>query len=277
MSSHFVNSNFNPAAYFAEQKLTSTPGQKATSGGLSIAITTILIFILMFVKISVPNPPYTSKQPEVEIDLGITSSYGDPNQGGPSPTPPELGNGGGGEGNPNSTPVAGGAGNVVTDDKSDVYNGPPIDPPQSDGTSNALKDKLKNIGNRKGKPGNPNGIEGGSGNIGWGPGKGSGITGNHGKKPGNGIFGYDFTNYKVTSTLRRLNADGVGTVACRVTVDCDGRWIVSEYGSRGTTYNGSVEGLRNVVTTFLRSASFEKIGKTCPESGIIYIEVKNSY
>ncbi len=264
--------------YIIDKKLSSTTEQKLTSGALAIAIAAALIFLLWFVKIVIPNPPFETKQGVVEVDLGLVDAgYGSPEQGGPSPTPPALG---GATSDGGSSTPSGGEGKIITSEGEKTVNLPPIDPPSSTSASEdpALKGKLGKIGNRKGKnAGDPNGINGGTGNKGWGPGPGNtGITGNHGKRVGgNGLYGYDFTNYKLTSDLRRVNADGQGTIVCRVQVDCGGNWSVTEYGSRGTTYNGSVGGLQSVVTTFLRSSHFEKVGEKCPESGLIYIEVKS--
>jgi hypothetical protein len=261
--------------YVIEKKLSSTVQEKMTSAFLALAITAMLVFLMWFIKIIVPNPPFETKQGVVEVQLDIPQMNVASEAGGSGDEEVAHGEHGGG-GNPEP---AGGIGKVITSTEPDNTNYPPIKPPTTDGTNSTLKDKLKGVGNRKGKPGDPNSTSetggdwrsktpggGAGGSGGWkGPGSGGGT----------GLYSYNFTNYTMNSTLRTVNADGTGTIVCRVSVDCGGNWSVVEYSSRGTTYNGSPSGLQKVVTSFLHSATFQRIGDKCPESGYISIEVKN--
>ena len=268
------------SSYIIDQKLSSTPGQKMTSGMLALIFSAAIIMLMWFLRISVPNPPFDVKQGVVELDFGAPDAgFGSPDQGGPSATPPEKGSDQGDDGG--SPSQAGGFGKVVTSDgEKSTVTYPPIDPPQSTSPSEDpnLAKRLGHIGKRGGTPGNPNGVNGGKGDKGYGDGPKSGVQGNHGVKPGgNGLYSYDFTNFRLNSNVRKVDADGYGTIACRVSVDCGGNGRVIEYSARGTTYTGSARGAQNVVTYFLRNSHFEKIGDKCPESGLIYIEVKASY
>lgn len=269
--------------YVIEENLTTSTNEKLTSGGLALLITAALIFILWFLHITVPNPPFEVKQGVVLLDFGLVDGgFGQPDQGGPSPTPPAQG--GPQEAGGGSTAPAGGFGNIVTNDG--VKNTPalpPIDPPASTTPSMdpRLKDRLK-VGTRtgNGQPGTPNGFPGGSGTTGSGPGGSSGgVTGSGGNKPGgagNGVFSYNFTHFKLSSSVTKVNADGEGNIVCRVSVDCAGRASVIEYSSRGTTYTGSQSNLRQVFDYFLSRSTFTKIGEKCPESGLVTLTVKTT-
>ncbi|MCC7296695.1 MAG: hypothetical protein IT244_00060 [Bacteroidia bacterium] len=270
------------SSYIIENNLSTSTNEKLTSGGLALVITAGLILILWFLRISVSNPPFDVKQGVVLLDFGmVDGGFGAPDQGGPSPTPPaqggETGDDGGGQ------TQAGGFGDIVNNDA--VKNAPslpPINPPAS--TSPSVDPRLKNrkIGTRtgNGQPGDPNGFPGGSGRTGSGTGgNNGGVTGNGGKRPGgvgNGVFSYNFTNFKLSSTVTKVNADGEGNIVCRVSVDCGGRASVIEYGSRGTTYTGSESNMKQVFDYFLSRSSFSKIGEKCPESGLVTLTVKTS-
>lgn len=271
--------------YIIEEKLDSSNGEKLTSGGLALIITAALIFLLWFLRISVPNPPFEVKQGVVVLDFGLVDGgFGQPDQGGPSPTPPDLGGPTGATGGSN-TP-AGGYGPLLTNEgqKINTKNLPEIDPPASTNPSadTRLAERLGKIGKRSGdgSPGDPRGFPGGSGSTGSGPGGSSGgITGGGGNRPGgvgNGVFSYNFTHFKLSSTLTRVNADGEGNIVCRVSVDCAGRASVIEYGSRGTDYTGSAANLRQVFDYFLSKSSFTKVGEKCPESGLVTLKVNTT-
>lgn len=269
------------STYILSGKLTSTPGEKITSGGLALIISAALVFILWFLRITVPNPPFEEKQGVVILDFGLVDAgFGQPDQGGPSPTAPALG---GETGSSSSPSQSGGYGPVVTNDQPNTPALPPISPPASTTPSmdTRLKDRLSKIGNRTGtgQPGDKDGFPGGTGSTGSGPGGNTGVTGNGGSKPGgkgNGVFSYNFTHFKLTSTVTKVNADGEGNIVCRVSVDCAGRASVIEYGSRGTSYTGSASNLRAVFDYFINRSTFTKIGEKCPESGLVTLTVKTT-
>lgn len=267
--------------YVIEEKLTSTRNEKLSSAGMSIVISAALIFLLWFLHISVPNPPFDIKQGVVELDFGLVDGgFGQPDQGGPSPTPPAQGGDNGSGGGPVQS---GGYGPTNTNDASDAdvhisQNNPPVTETQSE-----IAKRWKNAGSKRTgtQPGDPNGFPGGDGRTGSGPGgNNGGVTGNGGTRPGgvgNGVFSYNFTNFKLTSTVTKVNADGEGNIVCRVSVDCAGRASVVEYSSRGTNYTGSESNLRQVFDYFLSRSSFTKIGEKCPESGLVTLTVKTSF
>lgn len=266
--------------YVIEEKLSSSTNEKFSSAALALVISMALVFILWFLRISVPNPPFEIKQGVVELDFGLVDAgFGQPDQGGPSPTPPAQGgdNGGGGGG-----PVqSGGYGPTTTNDasSSDVsvsQNNPPVTETQSE-----IAKRWKNSGTKRTgtQPGDPNGFPGGTGRTGSGPGGQTGVTGNGGTRPGgvgNGVFSYNFTNFKLSSSVTKVNADGEGNIVCRVSVDCAGRASVVEYGSRGTNYTGSESNMRQVFDYFISRSTFTKTGEKCPESGLVTLTVKTT-
>lgn len=275
------------AFYVVEEKLSSTTKEKLTSGVLSIVISSGIIMLLWFLHITVPNPPFDVKQGVVILDFGLVDGgFGAPDQGGPSPTPPAEGGPNGEEGG--SPTQAGGMGAVVTNDGANpkTVSLPPIDPPASTTPSvdPRLKNRLGKVGKRtgSGQPGDPKGWEGGSGNTGSGGTNNTGGvhgdgTGTRPGGKGSGVFSYKFTNYKLSSSVRTVNADGEGDIVCRVSVDCAGRPSVIEYGSRGTTYTGSGANMRAVFDYFLGNSTFTKVGERCPESGLVTLTVKTGY
>jgi hypothetical protein len=269
-------------AFVLEDKLSSSANEKITSAGLALLITAGLIFILWFLKITVPNPPFDVKQGVVILDIGLVDAgFGQPDQGGPSPDAPALG---GPQGDDAGASQSGGYGDIVTNEANKAAATlPPIKPPTSTQPSvdPRLKNRMGKIGSRTGTgPGDPSGFPGGTGSTGSGPGgtKG-GVTGNGGITPGgvgNGVFSYNFTHFKLSSTVTKVNADGEGNIVCRVSVDCAGRASVIEYGSRGTTYSGSVTNMKNVFDYFINRSTFTKIGDKCPESGLVTLTVKTT-
>jgi hypothetical protein len=266
--------------YIVEEKLDSTQGQKVSSGLMATVITALLLGILWFVRISMPNPPLDLKEGVLELDMGVVDGgFGDPNSGGPSPTPPALGDSkGDGGGDPSPS---GGEGKVVTNDGENSVNLPPIDPPKrGDQTDPNLAKRLK-VGKRTGSgsstEGNPNGWVGGKGKTGSGTGgNDGGVTGTNGRNPGGGkgLYSYAFTQFKLNSGVREVQANGDGVLAYRVRVNCDGTWsIVGE--SAGFTYNGGADA-KIVFTNFLRKSSFERFGESCPETGTVTVNVRKS-
>lgn len=270
--------------YIIQENLSTTVKEKITSGVLSAIISTALILLLWFIHLSVPNPPFEVKKGVVILDFGLVDGgFGAPDQGGPSATPPAQGISGGENGG--SPAQTGGYGDLVNNDNSDATTAlPPIQPPVSKNPVSAIdkyKDKIGKRGGSTGKEGTPDGWPDGTGTTGSGPGGKTGVTGDGtGTRPGgkgNGVYSYNFTHFKLNSTVRSVNADGEGVIACRVSVDCAGRPSVIEYGSRGTTFTGSQANLRSVFDDFLGKSTFTKTGEKCPESGIISLTVKRTY
>ncbi|MBS3913805.1 MAG: hypothetical protein KG003_04860 [Bacteroidetes bacterium] len=271
------------ATYIVEKNLTTTNAEKATSWGIALVISSALIFLLWFLHITVPNPPFEVKQGVVELDFGmVDGGFGQPDQGGPSPTPPAQGGEVSDGGAPNA--ASGGYGDIVNNDADNSnVNLPPIEPPQSSQPSGDPRlGRLGKVGSRtgSGQPGDPNGFPGGSGRTGSGSGgNNGGVTGIGGRVPGtrgNGLYSYNFANFKLQSDVTKVNADGEGDIVCRVSVDCGGRSSVIEYGSRGTTYSGSLGNMRQVFDYFLSKSTFVKIGEKCPESGYVTLKVRRT-
>lgn len=263
--------------YIVEEKLDSTQGQKVSSGLMASVITAFLLGILWFVKIGMPNPPLDMKEGVLELDMGVVDGgFGNPNSGGPSPTPPALGdNQGDGGGDPSPS---GGEGKVVTNEGENSVKLPPIDPPKrGDQTDPNLAKRLK-VGKRTGKSGNQNGEENGNpeglNNTSSGPGKKPGNYGTEQPGKGTGLFSYKFTNFKLNSSVTYVNADGSGNIVVRVRVDCNGKATVVTWNESGTTYNGTDANMRQVFLYFLGQSYFTKVGDKCPESGLVTLSVK---
>lgn len=258
-----------------EQDLNTTQGQKAASAGLAVLFTGLFLLIFWFIRIHIPDPPFEKpKIGTLEVDMEVIPPIPTPNSGGGSPEPAKGDHGGEMGGVPNP----GGIGNVITEKESPV-NAPTIEPPTS--TSSSMDPRLKNrIGqgatHKGGTAGDPNG---GKGTGQWksqGPGPGAGQYKGAGG-PGSGMLSYKFGNYKLNSSVTQVETNGSGIIVCSVQVDCDGRWSVVTYGSRGTTFTGSNIDLRNVVSYVLRNSTFVRTGDVCPEIGDISINVKSSY
>jgi hypothetical protein len=266
--------------YVIEEKLTTTIAEKAKSWGLASVITAGLIFILYFLHITVPNPPYEVKQGVVELDFGMPeNSFGQPDQGGPSPTPPAPGGEVGGGSN---SPQAGGYGEIVKNEgEKESSELPEYNPPSSQNSGDPRLGRLGKIGQRtgNGQPGS-GGLPGGKGTTGSGSGGNTGgVTGTGGRGGGGGgIYSYSFNTFKLSSTVTKVNADGEGNIVCRVWVDCAGRFTVQEYGTRGTTYNGSVANMRQVFDYFMSHSTFTSKSSNCekPESGLVTLVIKST-
>ncbi|MFN5251646.1 MAG: hypothetical protein ACOVQJ_08130 [Bacteroidia bacterium] len=268
--------------YVIETKLTTSTSEKVQSGGIALVITALLILLMYFVRISVDNPPFPETQGVVELDFGVVDGgFGQPDQGGPSPTPPAQGGPVGDNGGQASN--SGGYGDIAQNDADNSVNLPPIKPPVSTQPSvdPRLKDRIGKVGARtgNGQPGDPNGFPGGTGRTGSGNGgNNGGVTGNGGSRPGSGtgLYSANFTNFKLSSTVRKVNADGEGNIVCRVSVDCAGNASVVQYGARGTTYTGSESNMKAVFDYFMSKSSFSKVGEKCPESGLVTLTIKQS-
>ncbi|MBL7811136.1 MAG: hypothetical protein JNL57_02845 [Bacteroidetes bacterium] len=266
--------------YVVEEKLISTPRIRLTSGVLSLLVTAIIVLLLFFLRIYVPDPPFETKKGELELDFGmVDGGFGQPDQGGPSPTPPAQGSDAGDGGSPSQ---AGGQGEVVNNDGTDNVALPPIKPPASTKPSEDpnLKARLGKIGKRTGTgtTGDPNGWPGGSGTTGSGKGgNNGGVTGDGGKKPGargNGLYSTNFTNFRLNSSVTKVDNDGWGNIVVRLRVNCEGKPSILSWNEPGTTYTGTDANMRAVFTYFLSHSYFTKTGETCPESGLVTLTVK---
>ncbi len=270
--------------YVIEKNLSTSPGQKATSGLISLLISSLLIFALWFMKITVPNPPFQNKTGELELDFGVVEeekSFGAPDQGGPSSTPPAKG----GENVEASSPTpsqttTGGQGQVVnTTDPTAETSLPPIDPPESKTpqVNSRLAGALK-IGKRgTGKDGIENGIEGGVGKQGFGDGgKVPGITGAGGSKVtnnrGNKLYDYKFNKYTFSSEVRQVNADGEGEIIAYVRVLSNGKARVLRIDP-SSTYTGGDANAKEVMQNFIDRSRFLPIGDISEDQGKIKLTV----
>ncbi len=274
--------------YVIEENLTTSSKERSLSAVISLIISIIIVSLLYFMKIVVPNPPFDLKTGELQLDFGAVEevSFGRPTDGGPSDVPPAKG-GGDGASEPQSTTAptpSGGLGQIVnTTDVTAEETLPPIDPPASTKpASNSRLSKL-NLSGRKsgpGGPGSPNGIEGGSGSTGFGPGgNNGGITGMGGTRVtqnrGNGLFtSKGFASHQILSDVRKVNAEGTGTIEARIEVNCNGVASIKAMMPTGN-YTGGLANAREVMNYFLSKSRFEKIGDKCPETGTITLNIKS--
>lgn len=273
--------------YIIDNKLTTTPGQKSLSALISLVVTLALIAILWFIKITVPNPPFDIKQGVVELDFGIVDGgFGAPDQGGPSETAPARG---GEEGGGPAAPQSGGYGDLVTNDadKTLTKQLPAINPPVSEDSKidPRLKSRTGSSTKKTGTgttPGDPNGWEKGTGTAGSGPGRNTGVSADGGRVPGirgTGNVTGEFTKYRIQSGSVNISADGEGIIACRVSVDCSGKWTIMAAGVRGTTYNGSLAdaNIRKVFSDALRNTKFVANGTDCGETKTVTANIIRAY
>lgn len=277
------------AHYEIENELKTTLEQRVVSWLISIVASALILFILYFAHISIPNPPFENKKGVLELDFGMIEdpSFGRPTDGGPSPNPPKIG------GNPSQGPQtnqmpSGGQGEIITNEADQsVANLPPIDPPTSDRPASEnpkIKVDFSKIGKRNGKggEGDPNGLKNGIGSTGSGKGGNKGgVTGNYGDRvttnKGKGLFSHKFGNYDLNSTVDKVDADGVGPIVARVSVDCNGIWKVTGWNATGTNYSGSDPNMKMVFTDFLRRSHFTRTGDKCPESALVTLNIKKTY
>lgn len=86
------------------------------------------------------------------------------------------------------------------------------------------------------------------------------------------LYKYNFRRkFKVISELTQLKADGTGTIVFKADVDCGFSWKVLNYKVSGSTYNGSENGLKAAVETFMKSVRFEMTQDYCPVQGYIFL------
>ncbi|MEY4710391.1 MAG: hypothetical protein RIS28_1523, partial [Bacteroidota bacterium] len=239
------------AHYQIEENLSTTTNQKIVSWLISLVASAIILCILWFVHISIPNPPFENKKGALILDFGMVeeTSAGRPTDGGPSPTAPKLG-GDPSQGPSNNQPQSGGVGPVVTSEaQSQSPSLPPIDPPSSDRPASdnpKIKVDFSKIGKRGGKggEGDPNGVRNGIGSTGSGKGgNNGGVTGNYGDRvtgnKGGANFSAKFTKYSMSSDFDNPATDAYGKIIARVRVECNGTYRVVEWNVSGTTWNGS--------------------------------------
>ena len=277
------------AHYQIEENLRTTNGQRAVSWVIALIASAIILLMLYFVHISIPNPPFENKKGDLILDFGMVEdpSFGRPTDGGPSPTPPKLG-GDPSEGPKSNQPQSGGAGPVVTSEANpETTSLPPIDPPSSDRPASdnpKIKVDMTKIGKRGGKggEGDPNGWKNGSGSTGSGKGgNNGGVTGNYGdrmtgNKDGKN-FSAKFTKYRMSSDFDNPATDSYGKIIARVRVECNGTYRVIEWNVIGTTWNGSDEDMRSTFNKFLKRSQFEKNGDGCGESALVTLDVKKTF
>jgi len=273
--------------YVIDNYLGTSTKEKWVSAVISAIITCIIICMMYWLHIRVPNPPFQTKNGELMLDFGLEEvSYGRPTDGGPSAFPPAKGGGETSEAisTPNNTAQSGGQGDIVnTTDAAEEMALPPIDPPAS--TTPAVNTRLQGITSKIGKrtgttgDGDPNGIDGGQGNVGFGgTTNNGGIFGGGGqritKNTGNGFYSAKgFANHQINSNVKKVDADGVGEIHAAVTVPCSGAPYVKAILPSGN-YSGSSANARAVMSYFLSKSKFVKIGEKCPETGTIILDIK---
>lgn len=266
--------------YIIEEKLDSSPAEKFKSALLSLLISAALIGLLWFMHISIPHPPFEVKEGVLELDMGVVDGgFGNPNDGGPSQTPPAKGdNGGQAGGNPVQS---GGEGKLVTSDGENNITLPPIDPPKTGDQLDPNLAKRLLTGKRTGgsQDGKPNGWKDGKGRTGMGGGENTGgVKGdNTGNQPGNrgkSLISARFTNFKLISDVEQVQAQGTGTIVFEVKVDCYGNFKILGGEAAGATYNGG--DAKAVFITVLSRSTFKKTGENCPETGKVSVTIRPS-
>lgn len=81
-------------SYIIDTYLGTSSGEKRLAAVISMVITAIIVFMMYWLHIRVPNPPFQTKTGELQLDFGLEEvSYGRPTDGGPSAFPPALGGG----------------------------------------------------------------------------------------------------------------------------------------------------------------------------------------
>lgn len=273
--------------YVIDKHLGTSVQERWTAAFISLVITAIIVFLMYWLHIRVPNPPFQTKNGELMLDFGLEEvSYGRPQDGGPSAFPPAKGGGETSEAVSTTTAPtpSGGHGDIVnTADETADLGLPPIDPPAS--TTPAVNSRLQGlsakIGKRTGTSGNgdPNGIEGGQGNIGFGgTSNNGGIHGNGGtritRNSGNGFFSAKgFSAHNINSDVKKVDADGIGEIHASVTVDCSGNASLRSVLPT-SNYTGSGPNASAVMKYFLSKSKFVRVGDKCPETGTIILDIK---
>ncbi len=75
--------------YVIESKLSTSKQQKWVAAGISSVVAALVVLLMYWLHIRVPNPPFAKKDGELLLDFGLEEvSYGRPTDGGPSAFPP---------------------------------------------------------------------------------------------------------------------------------------------------------------------------------------------
>ncbi len=262
--------------YVSTERLTTSIKEKVSSFAGSIIITSGLLLITFFLKITAPDPPFEPPKSILEVDFGIVDGgFGNPDAGGPSPNPPAQG---GAESGGSESQNAGGANHITGEDES---NSAPTGLPPINQTTSTAQSKINAALKNRGKGGStsagvPNGWPGGTGTTGSGGGTIPGVqgsnTGNKVGQIGDGKFSSSFISFNIRNTVRKIDANGTGTIVSKVRIDCDGSYHVITYGDRGTNYNGN--DINKVVNFFLSNASItKKTDGECPEISFVSMKI----
>ncbi len=286
-----------------EKSLTTNTSERTISGAISIAIMAVILLLLFFVKISLPDPPLINKKAPLELDFGMVQPP-EVNQnsggsgGGSQETSPKLG----GEPSMGQTPTtpAGGPGQIVTNDaEPDATELPPIDPPTSSKPAQEnprFKVDFTKIGKRNGKggEGDPTGTKTGTGNnpIGSGSGSNGGSGGGNfggngsgiGKGKGSGIHQGSLSGHEIQSDLKSIPiAEGYGTIVARIIKTCENCPITMRLSlGGGYNYNGSDGNAMEVLRYYFKPEHTKLVAKSLdgakyPSSGEIRITIKREF
>ncbi len=286
-----------------EKSLTTNTSERTISGAISIAIMAVILLLLFFVKISLPDPPLINKKAPLELDFGMVQPP-EVNQnsggsgGGSQETSPKLG----GEPSMGPTPTtpAGGPGQIVTNDaEPDATELPPIDPPTSSKPAQEnprFKVDFTKIGKRNGKggEGDPTGTKTGTGTnpIGSGSGGNGGSGGGNfggngsgiGKGKGSGIHQGSLSGHEIQSDLKSIPiAEGYGTIVARIIKTCENCPITMRLSlGGGYNYNGSDGNAMEVLRYYFKPEHTKLVAKSLdgakyPSSGEIRITIKREF
>lgn len=286
-----------------EKSLTTNTSQRTISGAISVAIMALLMLVLFFVRITLPDPPLINKKAPLELDFGMVQPA-EVNQnsggsgGGSQETPPKLG----GEPSmgPSTTTPSGGPGQIVTNDvETDATELPPIDPPTSSRPAQEnpkFKVDFTKIGKRNGKggEGDPTGTKNGVGNnpVGTGPGSGGGSGGGTfggngtgtGRGKGSGIHQGSLSGHEIQSDLRSIPiAEGYGTIVARIIKSCENCPVTMRLSLGGDyNYTGSDGNAMEVLRYYFKPEHTKLVAKSSdgakyPSSGEIRITIKREF
>jgi len=286
-----------------EKSLTTNTSERTISGAISIAIMAVILLLLFFVRISLPDPPLINKKAPLELDFGMVQPP-EVNQnsggsgGGSQETSPKLG----GEPSMGPTPTtpAGGPGQIVTNDaEPDATELPPIDPPTSSKPAQEnprFKVDFTKIGKRNGKggEGDPTGTKTGTGTnpIGSGSGSNGGSGGGNfggngsgiGKGKGSGIHQGSLSGHEIQSDLKSIPiAEGYGTIVARIIKTCENCPITMRLSlGGGYNYNGSDGNAMEVLRYYFKPEHTKLVAKSLdgakyPSSGEIRITIKREF
>ena len=274
--------------YVIEENLNSSKQDKMISAGVSAIVMSLFLLLLMFIRISQPDPPIVSKQGVLELDFGyVDGGFGEPDQGGPSETPPAKGGEIGGSNTTVNSSAPPPSSILTTTKGARVKNLPTIKTSTSDGTTTTpktdsrlskLKSRTAGDGNAS-TDGNPKGWDGGRGTAGSGDGANSGIQGDGGDRQGargtGGVYA-PFKNFTVSTRTVKITADGRGKIRYTVRVNCDGSYEILGSYLGGTTYTGRATdaNFKTVFARAMQGVRFTKIGDNCPEERAVTADIQ---